>query len=73
MAVVSDIHAVVFDDNLLNSTTTVLVTLSQEDTLSFKSGTATVQLRILLYDGTAMASKEISMEVGRVTKDGEIS
>lgn len=68
-----DINDVAFDDNLLSSSTSVLVSLSQEDTLSFKPGMMTVQLRILLWDGTAMASEEIESVVTRITKDGEIN
>ena len=61
-----------FDDNLIANNCAAMVYLSQQDTLSFKAGMATVQVRLLLIDDTAMASGEIPLEVGRVTKDGEI-
>lgn len=67
-----DINNVVFDDNFLSSSCSASVQLTQEDTLSFRPGTATVQLRVLLYDGTALASGEQMIQIGRITKDGEI-
>lgn len=67
-----DINDVAFDDNLISSSCSASVELSQEDTLSFKPGTATVQVRVLLYDGTALASNEQMIQIGRITKDGEI-
>ena len=70
---VKDVDSVVFDDNFITNSTTASVTLSQEETLSFKSGVASVQVRILLMDGTALASKEIEFAVERVIKDGQIS
>jgi hypothetical protein len=35
---------------------TISVSLSQEETLSFKSGNCNIQLRMITYDGIAMAS-----------------
>ena len=67
-----DKTSVVFDDNFLTSSCSASVTLSQEDTLSFRPGKATVQIRVCLFDGTAMASGETLIDVGRITKYGEI-
>lgn len=61
-----------FIDNPEEDTTILQVTLSQEDTLKFNYGPATVQLRVLLIDNTALASDEVPIEVKRIIKDGII-
>lgn len=61
-----------FIDNPEEDTTILQVTLSQEDTLKFNYGPATVQLRVLLIDNTALASDEVPIEVKRIIKDGVI-
>lgn len=51
----------------------VTVTLSQEETLKLKSGKQiNMQLRILLTDGTALASGVKRFTIGDVLKDGKI-
>ena len=46
--------------------------LSQEDTLNLKEGDATIQVRILMSDGTALSSFEKEIEVLPTGKEGEI-
>lgn len=46
--------------------------LSQEDTLNLKEGDATIQVRILMSDGTALSSLEKEIEVLPTGKEGEI-
>lgn len=67
-----DISAVHFEDDNDEGTCTASVTLSQEETLSFTPGPATVQVRLLLIDGTACASDEVRLLVKRIVKDGKI-
>ena len=52
---------------------TITCVLSQEDTLSLKDGDATIQIRILLSDGTALANKESKVTVLPVRKQGVIT
>lgn len=50
----------------------IRVKLSQEDTLDLKAGEALIQIRILLTDGTALATIAESIEIAEVYKEGEI-
>ena len=54
-----DITEVSFVDDPEEDTCIAEVTLSQEDTLLFGYGPATVQMRVLLIDDTALASDEV--------------
>ncbi len=54
-----------------NNTITVL--LSQDDTLGLKSGDAIFQMRMLLQDETALASKDSKVTVNEVYKGGVIT
>lgn len=49
------------------------VLLSQEDTLNLKEGEAIFQVRALLDDGTALASKDSKVKVLQVYKGGVIT
>lgn len=52
---------------------TITVKLTQSDTLSFVSNAVVkIQIRALLSDGNAVASKVMEMNVKDVLKDGEI-
>ena len=52
----------------------VTVTLTQDETLKLKSGRQTnMQLRLLLNDGTALASGVKRFSIGDVLQEGEIS
>lgn len=48
------------------------VTLSQEETLSFKDNNINIQLRIKLNDGKAVATNIIRTTKGDILKDGVI-
>ena len=63
---------VTFEDNVEEQTSTASVKLSQAETLLFTSGPASVQVRILLTDDTALASDEVPLTVKRIIKNGEI-
>ena len=52
---------------------TMTVTLSQDDTLALKEGEALFQIRLLLMDGTALATLASDVEVAPVYKQGVIS
>lgn len=52
---------------------TMTVTLSQDDTLALKEGEALFQIRLLLANGTALATLASEVEVAPVYKDGVIS
>lgn len=67
-----DKTATEFIDDPEEETSILEVHLTQEDTLLFKYGPATVQLRILLTDSTALASDEVPIMVKRIIKDGII-
>lgn len=67
-----DKTAAEFIDDTAEDTSILEVHLTQEDTLLFKYGPASVQLRILLMDGTALASDEVPLTVKRIIKDGVI-
>ena len=49
------------------------VTLSQDDTLALKEGEALFQIRLLLVDGTALATLASKVDVKPVYKPGVIS
>ena len=49
------------------------VTLSQDDTLALKEGEALFQIRLLLVDGTALATLASKVDVKPVYKPGIIS
>lgn len=50
----------------------VIKHMTQEETLSFKSGRVTVQARILTRDGSAYASNMKPCSINDILKDGEI-
>lgn len=52
---------------------TIIILLSQEDTLAFPVGTASIQLRGLLSDETAFASKIKQITISKILKDGVIA
>ena len=52
---------------------TMTVTLSQEDTLNLKEGDALFQIRLLLMDGTALATLASKVDVKPIYKGGVIS
>ena len=49
------------------------VKLSQADTLELKAGEALIQVRVLLEDGTALATIASDVEIAEVYKEGEIT
>lgn len=49
------------------------VRLSQDDTLGLKEGEALFQIRLLLLDGTALATLAQKVVVKQVYKEGEIT
>ena len=49
------------------------VTLSQEDTLALKEGDALFQIRLLLLDGTALATLAIKADIKPIYKGGVIT
>lgn len=51
----------------------IIVPLSQEDTLSLKSGEGIFQIRALMTDGTALGIIEREIEIETVRKDGVIT
>lgn len=67
-----DITSVELTDDPESETSTAAVQLSQQDTLLFTGGSATIQLRVLLNDDTALASNEVVIDVGRIIKNGPI-
>ena len=51
----------------------ITLTLAQEDTLALKAGTeALFQIRLLLMDGTALATLATKVKINEVYKDGVI-
>lgn len=67
-----DISDVTFIDDVEEDTCILQVTLSQAETLKFNYGPASVQLRILLNDDTALASDEVPIVIKRIIKNGII-
>lgn len=51
----------------------IVVSLTQAETLSLKSGRVEIQIRYVLADGTADASNIMSTTAERILKDGEIA
>lgn len=51
---------------------TISVTLTQEDTLAFKAGTVNNQLRILMKDGSALATSIKTCKMNKILKEGVI-
>ena len=49
------------------------VTLSQERTLSLSKGRVEIQMRLLLTDGTALASEAVSLPVGEILMEEKLS
>lgn len=68
-----NIDAVTFQDDSEHGTCSAQITLSQEETLLFVPGRARIQLRLLLKDGTALASCEVTTNVKRILEDGIIT
>lgn len=68
-----DLTSATFSDDPEEDTCIAEIHLTQEDTLLFKQGMTTVQLRLLLTDETALASDEVPLPVRRVIKDGVIA
>lgn len=64
--------SVTFTDDFEEETCIAEVHLTQEDTLLFDYGNASVQVRLLLSDDTALASDEVPICVKRIIKDGII-
>lgn len=64
--------SITFADNVQEETCTATVKLTQDETLAFTSGTASVQVRLLLTDDTALASDEVALTVKRIIHDGKI-
>ena len=62
----------IFVDNEEEESCYAEVHLDQEDTLKFTQGPATVQVRLLLVDGTAMATDEVPLDIKRIVKNGII-
>lgn len=50
----------------------IFVTLSQQDTLELKAGTALFQIRLLLQNGTALAGIASEIEIYEIYKPGII-
>ena len=61
------------DVDIDDVTKTITLTLSQEDTLSLKSGEALFQIRLLLQDDTALATTASEIEILEIYKGGIIS
>lgn len=63
----------VSDDSVAISDNAISLTLTQQQTLSFQSkATSLVQLRLVLDDGSVVASNIIKITIGDILKDGEI-
>ena len=58
-------------DVLLDGTN-IILPLSQEDTLKFIVGTATIQIRLRDINGNALASNPMYIQVEKIYKDGVI-
>lgn len=52
---------------------TITVNLSQEETLAFKEGTVSMQLRYVMPDGKADASDIMQIKATKILKDGIIT
>lgn len=56
-----------------NDNRTITMTLSQNDTLGLKVGDGIFQIRFLMNDNTALASKPCKIGIEEIYKDGVIS
>ena len=66
-------HEITLEDVVINEEeSTLSVTLSQEDTLSFDEGLVEIQIRIKLSSGEAYASPVKSFTMKQILKDGII-
>lgn len=61
------------NDQIVKEENVLSVSLSQEDTLSFKGGMVSVQVRALTVDGIAVASPIKNVVVSEILKDGVIT
>lgn len=52
---------------------TMTVTLTQDDTLALKEGEAVFQIRVLMMDGTALATLASEVEIAPIYKQGVIT
>lgn len=52
---------------------TMTVTLTQDDTLALKEGEAVFQIRVLMMDGTALATLANEVEIAPIYKQGVIT
>ena len=59
-------------NNVEMNNNVITLVLSQSDTLRFISRTVDIQIRAVMTDGTAIASKIITADVGMILKNGEI-
>lgn len=68
MTLEKDMSSVTFSDD-----ERISVTLTQEETLAFDAvGTVKIQIRVLLKDGSALASDIVKTTAEVILKDGEI-
>lgn len=51
---------------------TITITLTQEETKQFSQNVATVQVRVLTFDGLAMASQKFKLYIENVLNDEEL-
>lgn len=51
----------------------IIARLSQDDTLGLKDGEAIFQIRVLLNNGTALATKAAKINIEKIYKDGVIT
>lgn len=64
----------VIEDVVIDATNKkVSVTLTQDDTLELKAGDALFQIRMLLDDGTALATVASKTTIAEIYKDGVIT
>ena len=61
------------DVSIDTETGTISFRLTQKETLQFERGNAAQQLRVLMEDGTALATKPEKLEIIDVLKGGEIT
>ena len=71
--ITKNIDEVTFQDDAQKGTCTAQITLTQEETLLFAPGRVRIQVRLLLKDGTALASCEVTTNVKRILEDGVIT
>lgn len=61
------------NENLDITSDSLVVSLTQEDTLKFAPGDVEVQIRYVKADGSADASNIMTISATRILKDGQIS